>query len=93
MKNVFALACLFPAVAFALVLAAQFAGLFPFEVMDLPVILGWLTASGVLAMAAADFRRRPTYDAPARLDPAQVETNVQPGAGPFATWGYKTLSA
>ena len=93
MKNVFALACLLPAVAFALVLAAQFAGRFRFDVMNLPVILGWFTASGVLALAVADFRRRPTYDAPARPDPAKVETNVRPGAGTFATWGYKTLSA
>jgi hypothetical protein len=94
-KNIFALTSLVLSAGYALVLAAQFAGVLPFSVFNVPVIISWSAAIGLLALAAGDGPRHPTYDAP-RVSQAspQTEKDAPPvAAGAFATWGFHSTSS
>jgi hypothetical protein len=75
--------------------AALVAGVFPSAALTLPVVVGFLAASGVLALAVCDYAR---LSAPRLPRLRQPTLRVRPAgktasAGAANTWAYRTASA
>ncbi len=92
MKNTLVLTSTVFALGYAVVIAAQFAGLVSFNVFGLPSLIGGAIASAVVGLVFADYTRRPRFRVRSPGQAASfASTRAQSQAGdPVTMWTYTT---